>query len=63
MVTGRIMELMLVGASIIATVVLADLFFKVRKRGKMKYTSPPPVEEKRKQPVDLLKELRSKAYL
>jgi hypothetical protein len=57
------MELMLVGASIIATVVLADLFFKVRKRGKMKYTSPPPVEEKRKQPVDLLKELRSKAYL
>lgn len=57
------MELMMVGASIIATVVLADLFFKVRKKGKPKYTARPPVEEKSGEPVDPLKELRTKAYL
>jgi hypothetical protein len=53
----------MVGASIIATVVLADLFFKVRKRGKGKHSAPAPAGDKSRQPVDLLKELRSKAYL
>lgn len=58
------MELILVGASIIASALLADLFFKLRKKGKLKNAVQKPVDaDKRKPPVDLLKELRSKAYL
>ena len=56
------MEIVMVGLAIITTVVVADLVFRAKKKEKPVVAIDKP-QEKNKQAMELLKELRMKAYL